>query len=75
MKIRIEYCTARNYTPKAVSLADKILENLKTRVASLELIPSGGGVFEVFKDGEKIFSKKQQGRFPEWSEIRRSLEG
>jgi selenoprotein W-related protein len=56
-------------------LADKILENLKTRVASLELIPSGGGVFEVSKDGEKIFSKKQQGRFPEWSEIRRILEG
>ena len=56
-------------------MADKILENLKTRVASLELIPSGGGVFEVFKDGEKIFSKKQQGRFPEWNEIRRILEG
>lgn len=48
---------------------------MKTRVTSLELVPSGGGVFEVSKDGEEIFSKKQQGRFPEWSEIRRILEG
>lgn len=48
---------------------------MKTRVTCLELVPSGGGVFEVSKDGEKIFSKKQQGRFPEWSEIRRILEG
>jgi selenoprotein W-related protein len=55
-------------------LADKILESLKTRVTSLELVPSGGGVFEVSKDGEKIFSKKQQGRFPEWGEIRSALD-
>jgi len=33
------------------------------------LIESGGGVFEVKKDGELIFSKKATGRFPETSEI------
>jgi selenoprotein W-related protein len=54
-------------------LADKILEALKKRLEVLELVPSGGGVFEVYRDGEKIFSKKAMGRFPEWNEIRTIL--
>jgi selT/selW/selH-like putative selenoprotein len=33
------------------------------------LIESDGGVFEVVKDGQLIFSKKTQGRFPEHQEI------
>ena len=35
----------------------------------VELIPSGGGVFEVVVDGELCFSKKQLNRFPEDEEI------
>jgi len=35
----------------------------------VKLIKSGGGVFEVVKDGELIFSKKAVGRFPEHAEI------
>jgi selenoprotein W-related protein len=35
----------------------------------VQLIESGGGVFEVVKDGKLIFSKKQLGRFPEHEEI------
>ncbi len=52
-----------------MSLAEKILKQKKTAVAELTLIPSSGGVFEVEVDGNLVFSKKQQGRFPEWSEI------
>ncbi len=33
------------------------------------LIRGKGGVFEVVKDGETIFSKHEQGRFPEESEV------
>ena len=46
----------------------------KTKVASLEIIPSGGGVFEVDLNGERIFSKKELGRFPEYDEIAEHLE-
>jgi selenoprotein W-related protein len=34
-----------------------------------ELIKSGGGAFEVTVDGNKIYSKKETGRFPEIEEI------
>jgi len=41
--------------------------------AHLELIEGRGGIFEVAKDGQMIFSKKQAGRFPELGEILRQL--
>tara|TARA_B100001113_G_scaffold344587_1_gene333189 strand:+ start:736 stop:906 length:171 start_codon:yes stop_codon:yes gene_type:complete len=37
--------------------------------AQIELISSGGGVFEVCLEDKLIFSKKSLGRFPEHSEI------
>lgn len=43
------------------------------KVQSLELVPSSGGVFEVTRDGEILWSKKATGRFPEWDEIKRAI--
>ncbi len=40
----------------------------------VQLVPSGGGVFEVSLGDELIFSKKKLGRFPENSEIDDILE-
>jgi len=40
----------------------------------VELVRSWGGVFEVSRDGQPIFSKKHVGRFPDWEEIRSALE-
>jgi selenoprotein W-related protein len=54
-------------------LTEQILGALKNRVSSLEIVPSSGGVFEVSKDGQTIFSKRQTGRFPEWEELRAAL--
>jgi len=34
-----------------------------------ELIRSGGGVFEITKDGQLVFSKRKTGRFPEDDEV------
>lgn len=39
----------------------------------VELVASGGGVFEVTVDGRLIYSKKQSGRHPTWEEIREAL--
>ena len=41
----------------------------------LELVPSGGGVFEVDVDGERIHSKKKTGRFPDPARIVADLKG
>ena len=33
------------------------------------LIPGGGGIFDVEVDGRLVFSKHEQGRFPENQEV------
>ena len=47
-----------------MGLAEKLLR-LKQDIRSLTLLPAGGGVFEVSVDGQKIYSKKNSGQFPD----------
>ena len=51
--------------PRAVSLADKLLNKYKNRLGEVALVPSGGGAFEVSVDGNLIYSKLETGRFPD----------
>jgi len=37
--------------------------------AQVTLIKSGGGVFEIERDGELVYSKKASGRFPTDDEL------
>jgi len=45
------------------------LKTFKQDVEAFTLIPSSGGRFEVTLDGELIYSKVQEKRFPEYGEI------
>ena len=54
-------------------MTQKILEEFKQRIAFLQLQPFGDGRFEVLVDGNKIFSKLETHRFPEYAEIRTVL--
>lgn len=49
---------------------NNILDEHKTKITSMELIPSTGGVFDVSINDELVFSRKQiQNRMPEDNEI------
>ena len=50
-------------------MASNILEKFGNSITSLTMIPSSGGVYEVTKNNNLIFSKKNEGRFPELDEI------
>lgn len=41
----------------------------------MELISSGGGVFEIEADGEPVHSKKATGEFPEAADVIAALRG
>jgi selenoprotein W-related protein len=45
-------------------LTAKLLD-FRQDIASLEVIPSGGGVYEIDVDGKRIYSKKETGEFPD----------
>jgi selT/selW/selH-like putative selenoprotein len=42
--------------------------------ASVELIRSSGGVFEVTRNGQLIYSKRATGQHPSWYEIESQLD-
>ena len=67
MKISIEYCMEWNYEPRALSLRDDLVDEFSTMFDqfNVQLIESGGGVFEVMvNDVLEVFSKRRIGRFP-----------
>jgi selenoprotein W-related protein len=41
--------------------------------SALVLIPGAGGQFEVVVNGETVFSKKAQGRYPEIRELKEAI--
>ena len=67
MDISIEYCMEWNYEPRALSLRDDLVDEFSTMFDqfNVQLIESGGGVFEVMvNDVLEVFSKRRIGRFP-----------
>jgi selenoprotein W-related protein len=46
---------------------------LKQGIAALELVPSGGGCFEVSVNSDLVYSKLQTGEFPEKSDVLRRV--
>ena len=52
-----------------ISLTRRVLEEYKTDISRFTLVPSGRGRFEIAADGETVFSKLKEGRFPENDEI------
>lgn len=39
-------------------------------VGELALVPGDGGIFEVWVEGERVFSRAEAGRFPESKELK-----
>lgn len=57
-----------------MSLTAELLEAFESHIEALELVPSHGGRFEVFVDGELIFSKLAARRHAQDGEIRKLLQ-
>ena len=72
MKVTIEYCAVWNYLPKASSLEAKLKQTFQG--IDVQLISSGGGVFEVTLNDRLIFSKRSLNRFPDDGEIEKLIE-
>ena len=64
--IEIYYCTEWNYQSVAAGLAEELRE---ATGAEAKLVPERSGVFDVFVDGDLIYSMSESGRFPQQGEI------
>lgn len=71
--LTIEYCVMCMDLPKAIELADRILKDYQWDLDGLMLQPGGKGVFELYLNEDKIFSKIELDRFPTYEEIKATL--
>lgn len=56
-----------------MGLAEQLLTRFKRGIASLKLVPSDGGRFEVSVGGDLVYSKESTGRFPNDGEVEKIL--
>ncbi len=69
-RLEIEYCTQCRWLLRAAWMAQELLTTFEKELGEVALVPGRGGIFEVRLEGETIFSRQQQGRFPEAKELK-----
>ena len=70
-RVSIRYCTGCRWLLRAAWLAQELLSTFEQELGEVTLIPDGtGGVFDVEIDGQLVWSRAEQHRFPEPKEIK-----
>lgn len=54
-------------------MAQELLSTFDGEITDLTLKPGTGGVFEVTADSELVWSRKQEGRFPDITELKQRV--
>ena len=72
-RIEILYCTQCRFILRANWIAQELLMTFAEKLGELSLVPKAGGVFDILLDDEVIYSKKEEGRFPESKELKQLI--
>ena len=72
-RVEIEFCTQCRWLLRAAWLAQELLTTFETELGEVALQPGTGGIFEVRCDGKTLWSRKQEGRFPEAKELKQRV--
>lgn len=72
--ITIEYCPKCGWLLRAAYVAQEILTTFAEDLKGVSLQPSeAGGSYIIFLNEEKIFDRKEAGRFPEIKELKQLI--
>jgi selenoprotein W-related protein len=71
--IDIHYCTQCRWLLRASWMAQELLTTFDGDLGSVTLRPGTGGVFDIRLDGEMLWSRKAEGRFPDIVELKQRL--
>ena len=72
--ITIEYCPKCGWLLRAAYMAQEILTTFSEDLKGVTLQPSEvSGRYTIFLNEEKIFDRKEEGRFPEIKELKQLI--
>ncbi|MEI2743573.1 MAG: SelT/SelW/SelH family protein [Candidatus Competibacter sp.] len=72
-RVSITYCTQCRWLLRAAWLAQELLTTFEQELGEVALCPGTGGVFEIWADEHLIWSRKEEGRFPEAKEVKQRV--
>ncbi len=75
--LEITYCQPCGHQPRAMDMVNQLLATYGmplNRKLTVSLKPADKGVFDVVLDGQLIFSKNEQGRFPTMDDLKKQLD-
>jgi len=72
--ITIEYCPKCHWLLRAAYMAQEFLTTFEDDLASVTLRPSEvGGQYSIYVNEEKLYDRKEQGKFPEIKELKQMI--
>ena len=72
-RIDIQFCTQCGWLPRASWMMQEILITFQDEILSVTLIPSLGGIFEIFLNNERIYSRSDFGGFLDIKDIKKLI--
>lgn len=69
-KVTIEYCKLCRWMMRASWMAQELLTTFSEELGEVTLKQGTGGIFNIYANGELVFSRKEEGRFPEITELK-----
>lgn len=72
-RVEITYCSQCRWLLRAAWMAQELLTTLDGDIDELALKPGKGGIFEVTANGVLVWSRKDEGRFPDMVELKQRV--
>lgn len=69
-RVDIHYCTGCRWLMRSAWMAQELLTTFEGELDELTLRPGTGGVFEIRVNGKQIWSRAEQGGFPEIKQLK-----
>ncbi len=72
-RVSIQYCDQCRWMLRATWCAQELLTTFQGQLGEVALIPGSGGIFEVRCDGVVLWSRKDDGGFPELKALKQRV--
>jgi selenoprotein W-related protein len=72
-RVEIEYCRLCRWMLRAAWMQQELLQTFEEELGGVTLIPGTGGVFVVRVEGTVVWSRKDEGRFPDIAELKQRV--
>lgn len=69
-KVIIKYCSQCRWLLRSSWMAQELLTTFQDEISALTLQPGTGGIFEIYANGSLLWSRKEQGGFPDIKQLK-----